>query len=231
LYRYFFDTLSNDRWIKNGLFREYLTKELSSDDDIKPRYVVDYLNKLSTTCSFQVYDVLSKSSIKEQYSKGLILKSFLNINVKYSVKLASILVNLVDSVGDYDLGAVAKICIKWLKGNRAKEAMRIFEMIIRPIQENELSLKQKGIYGDVRAKYDTHYVGEFCGKIINALSNAQVVYAFRIIESQLNNCLRLEQKINRQKYIEDFSWIWRPAIEDHEQNIGMHRLKEILLFH
>jgi hypothetical protein len=44
----------------------------------------------------------------------------------------------------------------------------------------------------------------------------------------LNNCLQIEQRINRQKYTEDFSWIWRPAIEEHEQNIGTNSLKEIL---
>ncbi len=69
-----------------------------------------------------------------------------------------------------------------------------------------------------RARFDTWDYKEILEQIVPLLVAAAEEEALTLLCNLLDSALHLSQRDEKYEGPEDLSWIWRPAIEDHEQN-------------
>lgn len=78
---------------------------------------------------------------------------------------------------------------------------------------------------EARCRYRPWYLRQFLEKTLPGLPQLAPLEVAHVLDEQLRKCMEIEAG---QPPGGDGSHLWRPAIEDHSQNWGEHRLKNIL---
>ncbi len=228
-YRYFFDKLENPEWIEplweKGFFKNP-PKIYKKDNSIffptwpearylarmaehKPELVCDIIKQMPETDNVQVLWELADAALKmpPQVAATLIDKFKQWTNLQYfDVVLAEKLGSLIEHL---------------VKGGYFEQALSLANNLLDIQESKEDIFKKNGLdtkIKDPQTKIDSlwHYK-EILSKNIPALIKAGKLEAYNLLCKLLEKAIKISIELESQE--EDFSYIWRPAIEKHPQNI------------
>ena len=121
---------------------------------------------------------------------------------------------------------IGKLMAHWAKGNRIQEAMDLAQTLLDVFpEEREIDFEEPfSLPPEPRARFDAWLYEQILKDHYPELVKASGLPALELL------CDLLEKAIQFSPHqdAEDFSYIWRRAIEDHPQNIG-HTVKDALV--
>jgi hypothetical protein len=221
-YAYFFDRLQNPLWIEplaeRGFFKE--PPGLISDDEAGtvtlPNWPESaYLARMAPEAPTSVLKVI-KSLPDTQNSR--VIRDLVDALMRIPPDdVGSVLPKVLEWVDTpYKFGLVDKLgelTVHLTHASSPASALKLAKGV--------LSLS-KGQSGENRSSYDEWEYGQFLKKYFPALVNVAPVAALGLANDILRNAL------NSKGGRRDYSYIWRPAIEEHEQNSG-HSIEDHLV--
>jgi len=119
------------------------------------------------------------------------------------------------------------------QGGETDAALDLARVLLEvlPDQKRQEKTVDDGTYSlppEAKARFDQSDYEETLKKDIPELVKAAGIRAFDFLCDLLETAIRLSRRDGDKGIPEDHSYIWRPAIEDHPQNIG-HALKDSLV--
>ncbi len=228
-YRYFFEKLENPEWIEplweKGFFKNP-PKIYKKDDTIffpswsearylarmvkhKPELVRDIINKMPETDNVQVLYELADAALKmpPDIAATLIDKFNQWANVQHlDIVLAEKLGDLIEHLA---------------KEGQPEQALSLAERLLDIQEPGEDIFKKFGLdtkIQDPQTKIgDVWHYREILSKNVPALIKVEKFKAFDFLCKLLDKAIRIS--IESESEVEDFSFIWRPAIEDYPQKV------------
>lgn len=227
--RYFFSNLDSPDWLslleKNKFFEnppksieseKYiltpvwpLSKYLIKISTQKPREVMDIIINLPKTDNFRVHADLIECSIKmpAHISKEIVP------NAKIWIKISESMISM----------KLRELVIKLEQENESQSSLDLFESLIGIKNTNEGLVKEANPYFQI---WEYQQILE---KTLPFLEE-ESLSIIKILAKTLNKAIYVEKKENNDESSNyDHSTIWRPAIEDHSQNIPSEDVKELLV--
>ncbi|MHB8172963.1 MAG: hypothetical protein ACYDFU_00690 [Nitrospirota bacterium] len=228
-YRHFFDKLPSAKWIKplweNKLFKEppsplsdgtYInfpfwpeSRYLARVADQDPETVLEVISNIPETENTRVHEDYVEALLKMSPELGVKLldKVLMWAKSKYQLSLPRLLGDLM---------------VHWANDGKAVEALRLADVLF--------DIRPKSDEGDENARLSRYlrsqtYIGEWEYQEILTKQYPEVVKtsgidAIKLLIEKLNKAIEAERTDNTYEGPEDYSYIWRPAIEEHSQNFS-----------
>lgn len=241
-YRYFFDRLENPEWIKPLKSKGFFSNPPKAQRDeahgtigfppwpeshylvrmveIEPEVVSEVIKDVHDTDNVRIYEDFAVGALKmpPDIAGRLLEKAKTWARSPYQLllpkKLGSLVVHLAKGGQVGAALELAQVLLEVLPDSRKKD---------RSEKEETYSLPP-----EPSARFDTFYYEQIIKEDFPKLLKAGGVKAFTLLCDLLESAIRLSRRGNGDKDPEDYSHIWRPAIEDHPQN-PHHGLKDILV--
>jgi len=241
-YRYFFDRLENPEWVlplkSKGFFRNppkpqrdeargtigfppwpesrYLARIAS----LKPELVRSIILEIPETENTRVYEDLVDA----------LLNMSPDLAAQFLEKAKTWVRSPYQSILPEKLG---KLVAHWAKGGKVNEALDLARILLEilPDPKYERKTEKKEIYNlspQPRARFDTWHYEQILKKDSPELVKAGGIRTFNLFCDLLETTIRLSRRRDDNEGPEDYSYIWRKAIEDHTQN-QHHGLNDILV--
>ncbi|MBT9260256.1 MAG: hypothetical protein KM310_10995 [Clostridiales bacterium] len=129
-------------------------------------------------------------------------------------------------------GKLGQLVAHWASAGRTTEALRVARVLLDVLpDEHRLESAPEEDYRlppEPRARFDTWNYEEILKKHYPELVMAAGLPALELLCDLLDRAIRLSRRRDDDQGPEDYSVIWRPAIEDHLQNDG-HTIKDALV--
>ncbi len=211
LRRYFFYELNNPAWVvplkEKGVF-------LSPPEPIKlekdmVRYPVweagVYLARVAQHCPKEIVRIISKLSHTENISAQVALvDAMLKIPIAHAIKVIPVLTQwLKQGYQFYMYHRMGEFVVKLAKEEKWKDATELFLVLL------ELSKEQ-------------YEIQETLKELVKNAEGAQIFKTLEFLEQSIDKAI-IKSKEDKHSYI------WRPSIEDHQQNIGAFGTKDLLI--
>ena len=241
-HRYFFERLQNPEWVNPLLEKGYFSNlpALERDEQkgtigfpiwpesqylarmasLDPELILDIILKIPETDNVRVYEDLADVALAmpPEISVKLIEKAKIWAQSPYQHLLAG-------KLGDYfsklaHAGFVAQAL------DLAKVILQILPAPKKPKMEKKddtFSLPKEPTARLARSDYES-----ILKKNIPDLVTTGGIRTFDLLCDLLETAVGLSRNSGKEDELEDYSWIWRPAIEVHPQNRG-HGIKELIL--
>ncbi|MBC7185948.1 MAG: hypothetical protein H5U38_02830 [Calditrichaeota bacterium] len=126
---------------------------------------------------------------------------------------------------------LGQLLAHWAKGNRTQEALRVARVLLAVFPDErpmEPGLDELYRPPEPRARFDTWEYEEILQKSYPELVRAAGLPAVELLCDLLDKAIQLSRCCEEDEGPEDYSYIWRPAIEDHSQNLG-HTVADALI--
>jgi hypothetical protein len=233
LFRYFFNNLKNPLFVLYKSIRKFMSVSLSDKDTNRSFYIGEYLKRIAQKNSVNVYDIILGSKPKDSRVNRTLLEIILLLDIRYAAKLAHFCVNHLIGKGLAEGKIINDLIVKYLEGGKRGEALLIFNFIMEPVVRSVIqplfkehrTIKSKEAVGQLEGyEYKELLEGAF-----PRLLETQLQKVIRILEQNLMTAVEIESKRTKSGRKEDLSYIWRPAIEEHEQNYKFGDIKELLV--
>ena len=109
------------------------------------------------------------------------------------------------------------------RGGEVEAALKLARALLQPVADPEEATITVGgethrLSREPRARFDPYYYEEILKKRVPDLVATGGEEAVKLFANLLDEALRLSRRQEEGETLEDFSYIWRPAVEDHEQN-------------
>lgn len=242
-YRYFFDRLENPEWIlplKENHFFENPPKAqidevrgtigfpiwpesryLARMAALKPnKLVLDVILKIPDTDNGIVHEDLVDAALAmpPDIAAKLVSKAKKWAKSPYQLLLPEKLGSLVSHLA---------------KGGQIKEALGLAQTLLEVLPDPRVEVQpdKKAVYRPLpepKAGFDEWDYEQIIKKNIPDLVQAAGMHAFTLLCDLLETAIRLSRYRDEDKGLEDYSYVGRPAIEDHAQNLR-HGIEEILV--
>lgn len=240
-YRYFFDRLKNPEWIKPLQAKGFFCHPPPPDRDeeketigfppwpeslylariahVKPELVLDVILTIPETENVRVYEDLADAALAMPPN----LTAKLSEKAKqwaqsryYQFVLPKKLGNLVAHLA---------------RGGEVDDALDLARILLEVLPDPKSDEKAKedtySLPPSPAVRFDQWHYEEILKKNIPELVKAGGAKAFDLLCDLLQTAVHYSQRNAEKGATEDYSWIWRPAIEDHPQN--HHGLKDSLV--
>lgn len=125
---------------------------------------------------------------------------------------------------------MGQLIAHWAKGGRTNEALRVARVLLGVFPDKrDAAPGEEGHWlpREPRARFETWHFEELLKKYYPDLVREVGLAAMELLCDLLEKAVRFSQA-RRDGGAEDYSYIWRPAIEDHAQNLG-HTIKDALV--
>ncbi len=232
--KYFFDRLDAPEWIDPLKTEGFFTKPPKAEIDevkgtislppwpesrylarmaaIEPEKVLAIVLQIPDTNNVRVYEDLADVAIKmpPEISVRLLDKAKTWAGTKYQMslteKLAHFIVNLA-------------------KGGQTASALDLarvmFEILPDSHSKNDSEKEQKHSYPyEPKARFDNYQYNKILEKIMPELVRAGDFEALELFCDLLQSYIDLSGRNTKDNGFEDYSYIWRPSVEENEQNRG-----------
>jgi hypothetical protein len=241
-YRYFFDRLENPEWIKPLQAKGFFGNPPPPDRDeekgtigfppwpeslylarmasVNPETVFEVIIHIPNTENVRVNEDLVDAALTmpPELAAKLVEKAKAWARSPYHLLLPEKLGNLVAHLAqgrETDAALdLARVLLEVLPDQKRQE---------KTIDDDTYSLPP-----EAKARFDQWDYEETLKKDIPELVKAAGIRAFDFLCDLLETAIRLSRRDGEKGVPEDHSYIWRPAIENHPQNIG-HALKDSLV--
>lgn len=245
LRQYFFSRLESPEWLeplwKRGFFKHPPKPERDEDEGTvsfpnwpeasylarmaqhKPELVAEIIRSMDDTNNVAVLLDLVDAllSMPPEISARLIEKATRWVESPYLYfLLPGKLGQLPEKLG--------QLLAHWAKGNRTKEALRLARKLLdvfpgKPPVELRLGSEEYRFPREPRARFNVWEYEEILKNYYPELVRVAGLPALELLCKLLDKAIRLSSRTR-----EDCSYIWRPAIEEHSQNLG-HTIKDALV--
>lgn len=211
LRRYFFYELNNPAWVVPLKDKGVL---VSPPEPIKlekglVRYpsweAGEYLARVSQHCPKEVVEIISDLSDRENISAQTnLVDAAVNIPATYSAKIVPILIKwLKQGYHFYLYHRAGELVIKLAKEKKWKAAMELFLVLLEQSKEQ-------------------HEIHETLKKLVKTTAETQLFKALDLLEKSIHQIIIKSKK-------DEHGYIWRPSIEDHQQNVASYDTKDLLI--
>jgi len=240
-YRYFFDRLNNPEWLKllraKGFFRNppkpnldeekgtigfpiwpesrYLARMASQ----KAETVLEIIVQIPETDNVRIHEDLLDAALAMPPKVSVKLLE----NAKQWAKLKYSNIILPEKFGD--------LISHLAKGGEIDASLGLARVVLEILPDPKEKEKEDARYGlppEPTARFDEWDYRKILNKNIPDLVKAGGIPAFELLCDLLETAIRLSQREKNGKAQSDYSWIWRPAIENHPQN-HPHGVKDSLV--
>ncbi len=239
-YRYFFDRLENPEWLeplwKRGFFNHPPQPERNEEEGTirfppwpearylarmarhKPELVVDIIQGMDETGNAAVLSDLVDAllAMPPNVSAGLVEKARRWAESPYLL--------LPEKLG--------QLLAHWARDGRTREALRLAHVLLDVLpDERRMEPGPDEAYRlppEPRARFDTWHYEQILKKHYPDLVREAGLPALKLLCDLLEQTIRLSRTREDDQGREDYSYIWRTAIEDHPQNLG-HTIKDALV--
>jgi len=242
-HRYFFDRLENPDWIpplkSKGFFsnppkpqRDHArgtigfppwpeSRYLARMALLRPEAVLDIILQIPDTENVRVYEDLADAALNvpPELTAHLLERAKTWARSPHQLllpeKLGALVAHLANG-GQIDAALeLARVLLEILPGSRVEGASKLDEIYRLPPEP--------------RARFDTWNYERIVKKDFPEVVKAARIQAFEVLCDLLQVAIRLALGRVDEEGPEDYSYIWRSAIEDHAQN-HTHSLKSILVY-
>jgi hypothetical protein len=231
--RYFFYNLNNPLFVSNTSIRKFMSISLSDEDTKRSFFIGEYLKRIAQKDSANIFKIILGSKPKDPRINRTLIEVILLLDIKHAAKLARFCINHLLSKGFAEGEIINKLIIKYLDGGEKSQALIIFNFVMKPIVRiiNQPVLKelQKVNRKEAEGRLEEYEYKELLEVAFPKLLESQPRRIIHILERNLTIALDIESKSMKARQKEDFSYIWRPAIEEHEQNYEFGKINELLV--
>jgi hypothetical protein len=230
-YRYFFDKLGNPEWIAPLRSKGFFSNPPPVRVDETQRTIATppwpesrYLSRMASLTPELVLEVILKipatknTSIHEDLIEAALAMPP-NLAAKLTPKIKEWINAPRVAVRPDKLGALISLLAR---GGQISEAIDLARTVLAVIPGDEITVGlPAGTYRSRRdpgARFDNWYYGEILKKNVPDLVDAAGEEAFELLCDLLHTAVRFRRATGEVIEPEDYSYIWRRAIEDHGQN-------------
>lgn len=237
--RFFFDKLENPEWLEPLAKRAFFNNppDIIKDEkkgtigfppwpvsnylarmaELKPQEVLAIINKIPDNGNIRVYQDF--------------IEALLRMPPEISVKLLKRVKKWIAST--YKITSPEKLgelIIHFAKGGFIDEAFELADAIlfIQSDKKAEDKIKAINIPSEPKTIISLYDYEEIVKKYFPSFIELVGIRGITFLCKLLLRAIHLSQNYNEKNKVEDYSYIWRPAIEAHDQNIGMG-LRDILI--
>lgn len=232
-FRYFFYNLENSMFVSHNSIRKFMSVALSDNDTNRSYYVSEYLKRISQKDSANVYHTILGSRPKNSIINRTLIEVILLLDIRYAAKLAHFCVDHLICKGFAEGKIISNLIIKYLEGGKKSEALLIFDFVttpvVRRIKQPAMKIFRTVPSREAEGRLEEYDYEELMKAAFPKLLDSQPRKVVRILEQNLITALEIESKGAKGKQKDDFSYIWRPAIEEHEQNYKFGKINELLV--
>jgi len=229
-YEYFFDRLTSPEWIEPlfeaGMFAEPTppipegqfmrfpfwpqSRYLARMSPLMPETVLRVILAIPETDNVRVHEDFLDAALAmpPALASKIVPKAIRWLESRYQLLLPQKLGDLIGQLA---------------RGGEAGIALSLARVLFQPVAEGEVeTITVEGetheLSREPKARFDLHYYEELLKKRVPDLVAAAGEDAVRLFADLLEEALRLSYRRSGNEGLEDYSHIWRPAVEDHEQN-------------
>jgi len=231
-YRYFFDKLANPEWIAPLMSKGFFSNPPEVRLDDSQRMVVTppwpasrYLARMVSLVPEVVVRVILKiPSTKNTWVQEDLLDAALGMPANLAVQLVPKIKEWINvprlTLRSDKIGSLISLLAR---GGEIPAALDLAGTVLAVIPGEEVTIDLPGaeIYKtrrDPQARFDNWYYGEILKKNFPDLVEAAGVKASELLCDLLYTAIQVRRKESEQQEPQDYSHIWRHAIEDHSQN-------------
>lgn len=239
-YEYFFDKLNSPEWIKPlwdaGLFShppeplkdgQYVrfpiwpeSRYLARMASLEPNVVLKVIQQIPDTENVRVFEDLIDAALKMPVELGaqLVEKAKNWARSPYQLLMPEKLGLLVAHLA---------------KGGQVDSALSLAQALLEvlpdpKVQDKSTTEELYRLPPEPRARFDIWDYEQILKKDFPELVRTAEIRAVNLLCNFLEAAIRLSRRRDDDEGPEDYSWIWRRAIEDHSQNMH-HGLKDVLV--
>ena len=243
--RYFFDRLENPLWIEplkeKGFFDtppQIIRNQEQETIRFPPWFVSRYLARVATQAPEAVLDVIlqipdtDNVRVHEDLTDAALVMPA-ELAARWADKEARWIETqeVLHSLLPEKLGDLIEHIAK---GGQVQEALHLANALlaILPAQNQEGEEKETDDFSlsQEEARFSTWDYGQILEKNIPTLISIAKTEAFELLCELLDSAINYSERQEENNDRSDYSYIWRPAIEDHEQNLdSRHRLRDLLV--
>lgn len=233
VFRYFFYDLSNADFLKFSAFRSFLSQTLSENDNVRPHFVTMYLGRTVSNNPVEVYEVIRCSKPSDPVICANLLDVVGQLEAGHAAKLVRFVTRRLVHKGTAEGEDLGKLLVKYVEYNHKDEAALLLEHLTKPIPHKAPRLVTKEFpsigHNEAEGCLEPYELEQVLKVAQPKLFQAIPLDLVRIFEGNLSLALDIEGGNPGGKRKDDFSYIWRPAVEEHEQNYDFGKIKEVLV--
>ncbi len=226
--RYFFDKLDNPEWItpltNAGFFKNTPAAGVDASGNIiqcPPWPESKYLAKVAAESPQKIYDIFMALDIKNNTTVFAdLIESAAKIPQDLTIRMMNQKVipwiEKCDQIPFNICENILQLFEHLIAGQKSSEAFKLFQIVFEVLPDKkEFSDNFLGTFSQPRARLDPWQYEVYINKAIELLHVTEYKELIAILVSMLNKALHLAAY----EKPHDNSYIWRPAIEEHKQNI------------
>ena len=226
-YEYFFRHLDKPGWfdflLKLKIFDSIPGPQLTEDGQyiqFSPWWPGKYLVKISNKIPDKVFNLLKEIKTDNRLALDDCVQAILNMPNQFLIKNADEIIDLFDEW--LDSKYIGLICYRAADLLKKYLDLGFFDGSIKLL--DILSKTKKYKSGDLGFRFEIFYYQELVKKHLPTLIDNDPLGVLNIIEKNLKDAIQQDLKDNA---IDDGSILWRPAIEDSNQNWRFGKPKDI----
>lgn len=243
LAKYFFFHLKNKEWFSLLYNTDELISILNSDSNVDDSYtlqfyICEYILKCLPDYQNEIVEIIRKTSTKNVRVYWKFFQIGKQLDPQNTAKLISKVETWIKE-NRLDTTLIASEIKGWfnhlMEGNQEKAALRLLRILSTPkVQKptEKQSKEYERVFGKERSKalpvFDIYWMKKLLSEGIEKLIHNYPVASAEILQRSLERAIRIEYR-RHVKEKNDLSYIWRAAIEDHNQNFEHYDYKETLL--
>ncbi len=232
-FRYFFYDLENHIFLSDEVFRSFLSKCLSDKQPVRQFLVSEYLRKTASKDSKNVRLVIGASRPKDPRIGRSLLETVLELDTADAARLAGFCVHSLIGKNESEGRIIGKLIVKYLEASYQEQAKLILRHITSPIArkvEKPFSKELSSINKyEADGRLEEYEFTEFYEEAFSKLEQAIPRDVVLILEANLLEAIEMEAPDTKGTSVDDYSWMWRPSIAEHEQNYDFGKIKELLV--
>jgi len=228
-HQYFFDRLENPEWLeplrKKGFFKQP-PKPIQNEEEgtirfppwpearylmrtakYKPELVAQIIEEMEDTENISVIEDLVDAALAmpPEVSATLVEKS-----LKWA-KNPYLLFSLPNKLG--------ALMAHWAKGGKTEEALRLARVLLKVLPDRRKPLKEPySLPPEPKARFDEWEYKQILKNYYLKLVETEPIPALKLLCNLLEKAIKFSLTKEKIKEYKDYSYIWRPTMEDHPQN-------------
>ena len=237
-YRYFFDRLENPEWLeplwKRGFFKHPPQIERDEEEGtvrFPPWPEARYLARMAAYKPELVAKIIRQMDDTEN---TMVLSDLVDALLAMPPKVAAQLAEKAKCWAEFPYPLLSdklgELISCLAKGGKTEEAMAIARVLldVLPDPQHQHVAEELNLPPEPRARFDAWHYEQIFKKHYPDLVHQGGLPALELLCDLLEKAIRLSRRRDDDKGPEDYSYIWRPAIEDHPQNLN-HTIKDALV--
>ena len=238
--RYFFDRLENPEWLeplrKKGFFRnppQPIRNEKEDTIRFPPWPEARYLARMAQHKPERVAEIIREM---DDTDNANVLGDLVDAMLAMPAKLSAPLVEKVARWAERPYWLLpeklGQLIEYWAKGGLTEGALRVARVLLDVLPEERRVEagpdEEYRLPPEPQARFDTWNYEEILKKHYPELVRAAGLPALEVLCDLLEKTIRFSRTREDDHGPEDYSYVWRPAIEEHPQNLG-HTIKDALV--